>query len=327
MLPLKYLFHNEDLARMLLEHWKYDPESLVMFKHYRISSNAIYPFKCEGKTQLLRFAPAVEKKKEQISAELEFIAYLRENGYEALEPAPSREGEVWIEAETPWGGYYASVFHRVPGAPIHRSNFSDAVIAAHGKSLGKLHRLSYRYTPSGTPRWSCFDVLDWVQALLSKFPSEEAAVGEAARLKEYFYGLPDTGCHYGLIHYDFEYDNVFFDEASGVCHAIDFDDAMYHWYVMDIEQALHSLRDYIRPECICRKKEMFIQGYLSENELPEEWESILPACRRFADLYSYARVLRASNEQWKHEPEWLLKVRAQLSKVLEERSADFGKEL
>ncbi|MGF7034879.1 Ser/Thr protein kinase RdoA (MazF antagonist) [Paenibacillus mucilaginosus] len=327
MLQLKYLFNNEDLARMLLEYWKYDPDSLEMFRHYRISSNAIYPFRNEGGTQLLRFAPAEEKRKEQIAAELEFIAYLRENGYEALEPVPSREGGVLIEAATPWGGYFASVFRRVPGVPIHRTNFSDEVIAAHGKALGKLHRLSSRYSPLAAPRWSCFDVLDWVQAVLKAFPSKKAAAGEAARLREYFTGLPVRASNYGLIHYDFEYDNVFFDEASSVCHAIDFDDAMYHWYAMDIEQALHSLRDYIRPESFSQKKKQFIQGYLLEYELPEDWESVLPACRRFADLYGYARVLRASAERWRHEPEWMRQLRTQLSEVLRERAAGFGKAL
>jgi len=63
MLKLKYLFDNEDLAKMILENWKYDPSSIEMFKYFRISSNAVYPFKSEEKVMLLRFAPCTEKDK------------------------------------------------------------------------------------------------------------------------------------------------------------------------------------------------------------------------------------------------------------------------
>jgi hypothetical protein len=52
MLKLKYLFNNVNLAEMMLENWEYDKESIEMFKYYRISSNAIYPFQAQGKTQL-----------------------------------------------------------------------------------------------------------------------------------------------------------------------------------------------------------------------------------------------------------------------------------
>lgn len=42
-MKLKYLFVNRNLAEMLLKKWDY--EGIGMFKHYRVSSNAIYPFK------------------------------------------------------------------------------------------------------------------------------------------------------------------------------------------------------------------------------------------------------------------------------------------
>lgn len=51
-----------------------------------------------------------------------------------------------------------------------------------------------------------------------------------------------------MIHYDFEFDNVFYDDESTTCNIIDFDDAMYHWYAMDIELTLDSLQDCIPHE-------------------------------------------------------------------------------
>ena len=81
MLKIKYLFNNVDLAEMLLRNWEFDKESLDMFKYYRISSNAIYPFQAKGKTQLLRFAPKTEKYKEKYFRRTRFIAYLRSKQY------------------------------------------------------------------------------------------------------------------------------------------------------------------------------------------------------------------------------------------------------
>lgn len=49
MLKLKYLFQHNALAEMILKNWNYDPESLNMFQYYRISSNAVYPFRDQGK--------------------------------------------------------------------------------------------------------------------------------------------------------------------------------------------------------------------------------------------------------------------------------------
>ena len=325
MLKLKYLFDNRDLAEMLLKNWDY--EDIGMFKHYRVSSNAIYPFKREGTTHFLRFAPQEEKLKPNLQAELEFIAYLRGKGYGVLEAVPSKAGEKLVEMETPWGVYVASVFKRVPGVQLDRTDFPDDVMFTYGKALGKLHRLSSEYVPGDVKRWSYADVLDWIQDVLTAFPGETAALAETELLRTFFAALPKSQADYGLIHYDFEYDNVFYDGETQTCHAIDFDDAMYHWYVLDIEQALESLREEIPPEDFDQKKQCFLDGYRTECEVSGEAEKIVAACKRFANLYGYARVLRAGAEKWENEPEWLTGLRGRLAEGLDEDSVLFGEAL
>ncbi|MDP4096390.1 phosphotransferase [Paenibacillus sp. P96] len=326
MLKLKYLFNNVDLAEMILKNWKYDRESIEMFKHYRISSNAIYPFQCEGKTHLLRFAPTTEKVKSNSLAELDFISYLRDHRYGVLEAVASSNGEELVEVRTPWGEYFASVFKRVSGVQLQHTDCSESVIFIYGKALGRLHHLSSQYTPGQFRRWSYSDVLDWIQEVLKTFPNESAAWMETELLQDYFASLPRSPMNYGLIHYDFEYDNVFYDDQSGSCNVIDFDDAMYHWYAMDIEQALDSLEDCIPTEIFELRKKCFLDGYLTEHEVSTEYESILPACRRFANLYGYARILRSTADQWENEPDWLTNLRGALTASLERKSALFGKE-
>jgi Ser/Thr protein kinase RdoA (MazF antagonist) len=81
MMKLKYLFDNPELAHMLLKNWDYDESSVDMFRSYRILANAIYPFTSNEEVHLLRFCPTSEKIKDNLLAELEFIAYLRNNQY------------------------------------------------------------------------------------------------------------------------------------------------------------------------------------------------------------------------------------------------------
>lgn len=327
MLKLKYLFNDLNLAEMILKNWNYDEASLDMFQYYRISSNAIYPFQYKGSTELLRFAPKEEKLESNILAELDFIAYLRDNDYGVLETVLSKKGEELVEVQTPWGQYFASVFKRVSGVQINKTDFSDSVVFSHGKALGRLHLLSSRYTPTLTKRWSYTDVFDWIQVVLMNVPEQKAAMMETKLLREYFASMPKTTSNFGLIHYDFEYDNVFYDEGSKSCNVIDFDDAMYHWYAMDIEQALDSLQDYIPPEAFAHKKQCFLDGYLTEYELSTDFEEMIPACRRFANLYGYARTLRSMSEKWDHEPEWLTNLRERLYAGLQRKVVSFGKEL
>ncbi len=89
MMKFRHLFHNLDLAEMLVKNWEYDPVSLELFQYL---ANAIYPFKVAGKVCFLRCCPAEEKNRESILAELEFIDYLRANGYPALEDLPASSG-------------------------------------------------------------------------------------------------------------------------------------------------------------------------------------------------------------------------------------------
>ncbi len=53
MMKLRHLFHNPDLAHMLVSNWEYDADSLDLFQHFRISANAIYPFRIHGEVCLL----------------------------------------------------------------------------------------------------------------------------------------------------------------------------------------------------------------------------------------------------------------------------------
>lgn len=325
MMKLRHLFGNEALARMLLGNWAHDEDATNMFKYFRISSNAVYPFTAGGETHFLRFAPTLEKDLNDVMAEIEFLDYLKKMQYPAVKAIDSENGRELELVQTPWGEYISVAFKGVPGIPLNETILNDEIVFGYGKALGKLHKLSVDYVPSKHKRWSWKEVLDWCCAILSDFPGEEAALLEIELLRRHLSGLAVTDNNYGLVHYDFETDNVYFDKLTESYYVIDFDDAMYHWFAMDIDQALDSLKDDVEQEDCGHAEECFVSGYRSEMGLSAEILSLLPVFRRFAKLYSYTRIRRSMSETWNNEPDWMLKLRSRLDEAIKSRSSDFGK--
>jgi len=263
MLKFRYLFDNPDLARRLAKNWDYDEDSEELFQYFRISANAIYPLRIHGEICYLRFSPVSEKQEGNTLAELAFLDYLRSQGYPAMEAVKSRSGEEVVKQETLWGEFYASVFKRVAGKQISQTDFNDEIMFAYGAALGELHALSRKYENPSVKRWTHVDVLNWIENALSELGLDQVPTQELALLRREFDQLTINKNNYGLIHFDFEPDNVFYDEISQRCNVIDFDDAMYHWFVMDIVQALDAIRDEMELDDSAHQEAVFLKGYCS----------------------------------------------------------------
>ena len=324
MLKFRYLFSNPDLALMLLKNWKYDPDTDELFKYFRISANAIYPVHINGKVCFLRFSPVLEKSEESVQAELEFLNYLHSQGYPAMQSVESKSGEKLVRKQTPWGEYLACVFKRVPGKQISQTDFIPDSMYAYGVALGELHALSKKYGQLTQKRWSHLDVYDWIEKSLSAPGLDQRPIQELALLRREFASIPMDQDHYGLIHFDFEPDNVFYDEGIQGCSVIDFDDAMYHWYVMDIIQVLDAIKDETEKDDISSLEAQFLDGYRSVFMLDEELIARKQLFRRFANLYQFTRVSIAMQERWENEPDWMVDLRGKLNRLLVEIEKDFG---
>ena len=321
MLKFRYLFNNPDLAEMLVKNWEYDPDSLELFKYFRISANAVYPFRLAGETCFLRFSPVVEKDENTLIAELDFLNYLHKKGYPAVEPLHTKEGQLYVLKDTPWGEYLACVFRKVAGKQINQTSFEDELMFAYGSALGDLHALLRKYEPRIARRWSHMDVLNWIESEFSRISPDPKIMDELNDLREQLSRLPMNGSVYGLIHFDFEPDNVFFDESNYHCSVIDFDDAMYHWYVMDIVQALAAIKDELEQEDISEKRSHFLEGYRSKFTINDQLLSMETLFQRFANLYQFTRVTSAMQEHWDNEPDWMVSLRKHLSDQLIRQAA------
>lgn len=325
MLRLKYLFENYDLARKALENWVHDTDTLdMMLSQFRISSNAIYPFCQNGDVCFLRLSPFDEKLEKNIFGEMEFINYLLACGYPALKPVSAKTGELCLKLETEWGQFYAAAFRKVDGVPIGDTEMSNEIVFAYGRALGKLHSLSSKFDPK-IKKWTHDEVLDWIATVPSECNAPDHVVSELTAVKSELKGLPANHDNYGLIHYDFEPDNVFYNEKTKTYSVIDFEDGMYHWFVLDIEQVFDCLEEVLSGEALRSAESEFIRGYKEEHCYTQEMEESRPLMGRFINLYGYARLIRCVAEKFADEPEWLAELRKKLGIAILEKEASMLK--
>jgi len=316
MLKLRYLFDNRDLALMLLGNWEYDKNDMDILNYFRISANAIYPFNHNGKTFFLRFIPWDEKTENDMEKELEFIQYLRKKELDVLEPVLSKDGNYLLKKETPWDTYLACVFKRVDGKQLSEFECTDEIIFGFGKTLGRLHKYSSEFNK--VEKQSCFDIIDRMEyfAKSKLIDKKDLILKRIEEIKIVFKKLPQDKSNFGLIHYDFELDNVFYDEPVKKYSVIDFGDSIYHWYIMDIEKSLANLKEEYSRNDYEQMKTVFINGYKTEYQLDKEDFKLFPTLRLFDDLRQYINLKDVVEEKWDNEPEWMSDLRNHLNGII-----------
>ena len=298
MLKLKYLFANIDLATMMVKNFEND--DLEIMQYYMISANAVYPFKNKGQVKFLRLAPSEARSYDQIHAEIGILKHLENNNFPAMRAVASSNGEYIVKKNTPFGEYYATVFDRVAGQCAGEIQMNESLAIKIGESLAKLHNTLSTYQ---CKRDSFNHKFEWMEKELLLL-NDHTVLKKLDVLKEDFKKLQLTEDNYGLIHYDYELDNVFYDKESDTITPIDFDDSMYHLYAMDITQTLDSFDDK-KDEF----EESFISGYQSIRSISNNYDEEVELCKSFATLYSYTRISRSDKEIWENEPEWLINLR------------------
>jgi len=124
--------------------------------------------------------------------------------------------------------------------------------------------------------------------------------------------------NYGIIHYDFELDNLLWEDE--VVSVIDFDDCVRHWFVMDFACALQDLFDEHSGGFDVTEERFaaFLRGYRSVRAMPDDEIALIPLFVRLDHIYVYARLNRSILEgPMLGEPQWTTGLRDKLRKVNE----------
>ena len=213
------------IAAGILEHWEHDSGLAQLF---RSSTNFVYVFHKRGEHFFLRFADSAERSKAAVEAEMALLGWLASKGMSVTIPILSENGRDMETVETDLGTFYAVVFKQLPGSQIAFEELSSAQFGLWGNALGKLHAALHLYQDpslSARPTWK--DSLLMAQTFVLKEEPEMRA--ELDYLASWLAALPVTATNYGLIHGDFELDNLFWQGETVAM--LDFDDCACYWYV------------------------------------------------------------------------------------------------
>jgi Ser/Thr protein kinase RdoA (MazF antagonist) len=320
MMKLRYLSEDAALARRAVGLWPCDPASLDELPgNFRISSNAVYPYHEGGRPRIMRVAPVSEKQPGGLDAELAFIGYLLQNDFPAARPLASLSGNLYERFSYAGEDYQCTAFERMQGEQVDKTDMGREVAYACGRALGRMHSLSAGYSGAALP-WALEDALNWARETCALHNGARSAREEAGLLEREFAKWPrDNSCH-GVIHFDFEPDNLFFEPICGECGVIDFDDCMTGFYAVDVAVSLRAFREEGGSG---ESEEAFLTGY--ECEFPLDRERIAsPVSARFADFFGFARILRAIDETLPGEPAWMDSLRLRLKALAARRQQRFG---
>jgi Putative homoserine kinase type II (protein kinase fold) len=216
------------IAERILEHWEHDQGSAQFF---RSSTNFVYVFCKGGERAFLRFADSAERTGAAIEAEMALLCWVASKGMIVTTPIASKNGRCVEKVETDLGTFHAVVFAELQGSQGAIEELSTAQFEVWGATLGKLHAMMHLYQdPRLSARRTRRDHLNMAQIYLPK--DEPRVQAEFDHITSWLSALPVTETNYGLIHGDFELDNLFWQDDT--IAMLDFDDCSYYWYVADV---------------------------------------------------------------------------------------------
>jgi Ser/Thr protein kinase RdoA (MazF antagonist) len=274
------------IAEHILEQWEHDQGSAQFF---RSSANFVYIFRKGGEHYFLRFAESTERACAEIEAEMALLSFLARQGMTVTTPVTSKNGRCVETAETDLGIFHAVVFAQLPGREAEIEELGPVQFERWGATLGKLHARMHLYQdPSVSARGTWKDHLALVRNAVPK--DEPRVQAECDYLTSFLAALPVTETNYGLIHGDFELDNLRWQDET--IAMFDFDECAASWYIADVAFALRDLFetgvDLSHPSF-----RAFIRGYSAQYSLDEELLAHLPTLMRLVNLIIYAKLVRA----------------------------------
>jgi len=225
-------FFDGDIVRAAVELWQGDIESV---RHVSSSANRIYAFVECGTTRYLRLISSLYRTREQVDAELDFIAYLRRGGVKVVSPVVAASGRFIEEISFGNEVLFGCVFEEAAGDEYtyDPANSNEEHFRVLGRALGQIHALSRAYSPTNTFRRFAWDEDKLLLEAAKFLPKSEKRVWHVLHeLRERLHDYPKSAQTFGLIHGDLGTTN--YRCAGGQLNIFDFDDCSYHWFLYDL---------------------------------------------------------------------------------------------
>jgi len=290
-------FDHRLVPELVFDLWDGNPASLKLVGQ---AYNIVYRFEVNGEGRYLRIGHIALHPLNKVRHVMHFLRFLADNDVPVGQPVPSVNGNY---IETFGDGYYISAQTEAQGAEIGLDHTDLSVYEAWGKSLGKLHAVSRRYTPSPDIDYAFPTVQQFWKNIKSTIHTQAPPEIQAiyADLTDYISNLPDHD--YGLIHGDYRPGNVIWDGTTA--RTVDFDEPNYHWYIADVSRALLEFHDRPMEQRQAFRK-AFMRGYATEHTIDDFWVTQLTKFAQWRGLLMYGWDLQEGDSgSWGLD--WILK--------------------
>lgn len=203
--------------------------------------------------------------------------------------------------------HVALVFEKIYGHGCFEIEHSDQHIISAATSLAKIHIISRESGPYNRPTWDKNPYFEDIKASLDGLKCHEKIYDGFLALKKRLSRQSKTLENYGLVHGDFFYGNMIYQE-NGLT-IIDFDECEYNWYWYDIivyffYYLLGGYPKNIDYKENNRKFLLFINTYKAHNNLPmerQEFYDDLTLLRGFKLYISCKKILKHNYGHWQSD--------------------------
>ena len=246
--------------------------------------NAVYYCEKEGERDKIFRISLNQRNREELLAEAEYIRYLYENGGSVSNVLTSINGNLVEEITLNNLIGFVSLFEKAKGKQFHENDYryrEGVPISEYyfniGKTLGKIHNLSKKYTPvylrstffnkhnSNYINELIPDTYLLLKNKLNKLLSDLKTLGNSREI-------------YGMIHFDYNDSNYSIDFETGQITVYDFDNSCFGWYLYDLAFNWMYAVGIAYQEADPKKRKLrmddflktAIEGYRSETELTDE---------------------------------------------------------
>ncbi|WP_242222366.1 phosphotransferase enzyme family protein [Bacillus cereus group sp. BfR-BA-01380] len=261
-----------------------------------------YIFRAEGEdctSYVLRLTHSSHRTYKQIEAELDFLAYLGENGAKVAAPHRS-QNDIFVESlqATDGTSFYVSLFDYANGErvkDVDSAVWNDTLFYAWGKAIGQLHRLTMDYPKTENRVTWMDDEITVIDMLQEDKELQAIAYEVVAEIKN----SPVTNRTFGLIHGDIHHGNFHYE--NGELTIFDFDDATYNYFAHDLAMVLYYSalqKDWSEEEkAIFARHQLQVlrEGYETEYILDDSVYDTIPLFMRLRDVALYGTIMKKFN--------------------------------
>jgi Ser/Thr protein kinase RdoA (MazF antagonist) len=258
----------------------------------------VYGFNRDGQDFVVKFTLEASRSFGSVMDQIGWVNFLTTHGVPAARPVTWANGE--FVQRLPADDDFASLvsYEFVQGVRPDCSTGTSELFQLWGRLLGRIHAQSEAYSLSQESK----SIAQWHEILSQHrraIPADQLVVIEKLdALEAFFRTLSTDSKSYGLIHGDFQANNLRLD--GEILRVFDFDSCEHNWFAKDVATSLfYSLWE--RP--IGQTNEEFgsfflenvLMGYATEHSIGADWLESIPVFLKLEEMHVYAAI----NDQFK----------------------------